>query len=61
MRAITAHFRYISKNGRLEIEGELGNIERVKDALRDQRVARRRRTCRTARRRRKSILCGSVR
>ena len=35
MRAIAAHFRYISKNGRLDIEDELGNVERGKDALRD--------------------------
>ncbi len=35
MRAIAAHFRYISKNGRLDIEDELGNVERGKDAVRD--------------------------
>ncbi len=35
MRGIAAHFRYISKNGRLDIEDELSNIERGKEALRD--------------------------
>lgn len=35
MRAITAHFRYISKNGRLEIEDQRGETMRGKDALRD--------------------------
>jgi hypothetical protein len=34
MKAIAAHFRYISKNGRLEIEDEGGNRMRGKDALR---------------------------
>ena len=33
MRAIAAHFRYISKNGRLEIEDDRGVVERGKDAL----------------------------
>ncbi len=35
MRAITAHFRYISKNGRLEIEDERGATTRGRDALRE--------------------------
>jgi hypothetical protein len=35
MKAIAAHFRYISKNGRLEIEDEQGNISRGKDAVRE--------------------------
>ncbi len=35
MKAIAAHFRYISKNGRLEMEDELGNVERGKTAVRD--------------------------
>ena len=35
MKAIAAHFRYISKNGRLEIEDELGNVERGRRAVRD--------------------------
>lgn len=35
MRAIVAHLRYISKNARLDLEDELGNIERGKDAVRD--------------------------
>jgi hypothetical protein len=34
MKAIAAHLRYISKNGRLEIEDELGQKQRGKDALR---------------------------
>ncbi len=34
MRAIAAHFRYISKNGRLEIEDDRGVREQGKDALR---------------------------
>ena len=34
MKAIAAHFRYISKNGRLEMEDEFGNIERGKEAVR---------------------------
>jgi hypothetical protein len=33
MKAITAHFRYISKNGRLEIEDERGQTMRGKDSL----------------------------
>ena len=33
MRAIAAHFLYISKNGRLEIEDDRGVVERGKDAL----------------------------
>jgi hypothetical protein len=33
IKAIVAHFRYISKNGRLDIEDELGNIERGKGAV----------------------------
>ncbi len=35
MKAIAAHFKYISKNGRLDIEDELGNAERGKNAVRD--------------------------
>ena len=35
MKAIAAHFRYISKNGRLEIEDEHGQTMRGKDALRE--------------------------
>jgi len=35
MRAIAAHFRYISKNGRLDIEDERGDTVRGKDALRE--------------------------
>jgi hypothetical protein len=35
MKAIAAHFRYISKNGRLDIEDDRGVVERGKDALRD--------------------------
>ena len=35
MKAIAAHFRYISKNGRLEIEDERGQTVRGKDALRE--------------------------
>ena len=35
MKAIAAHFRYISKNGRLEIEDERGETMRGKDALRE--------------------------
>jgi hypothetical protein len=35
MRAIAAHFRYISKNGRLEIEDERGQTMRGKDGLRE--------------------------
>ncbi|HEU4459962.1 MAG TPA: relaxase/mobilization nuclease domain-containing protein [Methylibium sp.] len=33
MKAIAAHFRYISKNGRLEIEDERGETTRGKEAL----------------------------
>lgn len=33
MRAVAAHFRYISKNGRLDIEDERGETMRGKDAL----------------------------
>ncbi|MDP2228932.1 MAG: hypothetical protein Q8J78_15810, partial [Moraxellaceae bacterium] len=33
MLAIAAHFRYISKNGRLDIEDERGNSIRGKDAV----------------------------
>lgn len=35
MKAIAAHFRYISKNGRLEIEDERGEATRGKGALRE--------------------------
>jgi hypothetical protein len=35
MAAITAHFRYISKNGRLDIEDERGVASNGKDAVRD--------------------------
>ncbi len=35
MKAIAAHFRYISKNGRLDMEDELGNVERGKGSVRD--------------------------
>ena len=35
MKAIAAHFRYISKNGRLEIEDQRGETIRGKDTLRD--------------------------
>jgi hypothetical protein len=35
MKAIAAHFRYISKNGRLEIEDERGETARGKDSLRE--------------------------
>src|SRR5690349_7961835 len=35
MKAIAAHFRYISKNGRLEIEDERDQTMRGKDALRE--------------------------
>src|SRR5688572_27090087 len=35
MKAIAAHFRYISKNGRLEIEDERGQTTRGKESLRD--------------------------
>src|SRR4051794_33553035 len=35
MKAIAAHFRYISKNGRLEMEDERSEKMRGKDALRE--------------------------
>ena len=35
MRAIAAHFRYISKNGRLDIEDERGDTSRGKATLSD--------------------------
>jgi hypothetical protein len=35
MRAIAAHFRYISKNGRLDIEDERGETMRGRDTLRE--------------------------
>ena len=35
MRAIAAHFRYISKNGRLEIEDDRGQSTRGKEAVRE--------------------------
>jgi len=35
MKAIAAHFRYISKNGRLDIEDERGETMRGKDSLYD--------------------------
>ena len=35
MKAIAAHFRYISKNGRLDIEDEHGEISRGREAVRD--------------------------
>jgi hypothetical protein len=35
MKAIAAHFRYISKNGRLDIEDERGETMRGKDSLHD--------------------------
>jgi hypothetical protein len=35
MKAIAAHFRYISKNGRLEIEDDQGNVSRGEDAVRE--------------------------
>ena len=35
MKAIAAHFRYISKNGRLEIEDQRGETLHGKDTLRD--------------------------
>ena len=33
MKAIAAHMRYISKNGRLDIEDDRGQVQRGKDAL----------------------------
>jgi hypothetical protein len=35
MKAIAAHFRYISKNGRLEIEDDQGNVSHGRNALND--------------------------
>ena len=35
MKAIAAHFRYISKNGRLDIEDERGQVCRGKEEVRD--------------------------
>jgi hypothetical protein len=35
MKAIAAHFRYISKNGRLDIEDEHGDVSRGRDAVRE--------------------------
>jgi hypothetical protein len=35
MKAIAAHFRYISKNGRLDIEDDRGVVEHGKEVLRD--------------------------
>ena len=35
MKAVAAHFRYISKNGRLEIEDERGETMRGKESLRE--------------------------
>jgi hypothetical protein len=35
MAAIAAHFRYITKNGRLDIEDDRGVVERGKDAVRE--------------------------
>jgi hypothetical protein len=35
MKAIAAHFRYISKNGRLEIEDERGQLGQGRDAVRE--------------------------
>ena len=35
MKAIAAHFRYISKNGRLEIEDQVAETSRGKEGLRD--------------------------
>ena len=35
MAAIAAHFRYISKNGRLDIEDDRGVVRNGKDALHD--------------------------
>jgi hypothetical protein len=33
MAAIATHFRYIAKNGRLDIEDDRGGVERGKDAV----------------------------
>jgi hypothetical protein len=35
MRAIAAHFRYITKNGRLAIDDDRGTVEHGKEALKD--------------------------
>jgi hypothetical protein len=35
MKAIAAHFRYISKNGRLDIEDEQGQVSRGREAVRE--------------------------
>jgi hypothetical protein len=35
MKAIAAHFRYITKNGRLAIEDDRGSVEQGKDALKE--------------------------
>jgi len=35
MKAIAAHFRYISKNGQLEIEDDRGVVERGRETLKD--------------------------
>ena len=35
MKAIAAHFRYITRNGRLEIEDDRGAVEHGKEALHD--------------------------
>jgi len=35
MKAIAAHFRYISKNGRLDIEDDQGNVARGKSVVRE--------------------------
>lgn len=35
MAAIAAHFRYISKSGRLDIEDDRGNVRRGTEALHD--------------------------
>jgi hypothetical protein len=35
MKAIAAHFRYVSKNGRLDVEDEHGQISRGREALRE--------------------------
>lgn len=35
LKAITAHFRYISKNGRLDIEDDKGIVSRGKEAVHD--------------------------
>jgi hypothetical protein len=35
MRAIAAHFRYISKNGRLDIEDQDGGVSRSREAVRE--------------------------